>query len=447
MSHLTMRSGYTSLVERLNQVPQGAPPSETLYAILKLLFRENEAALVAQLPIRPFTVAQAARTWQVNLSQAQKTLDELSSRALLLDIVNPDGMTTYVLPPPMAGFFEFSLMRLRGDIDQKVLGELFYQYLNVEHEFITALFMLDTPLGRAYVNEDVLPIDNTVTVLDYERASEVVRTASTRGIGLCYCRHKMQHVDRACNAPLNICMTFNGSAQSLVRHDYARAVDVSEGLDLLQQARDLGLVQFGENVQRGVNFICNCCGCCCEALVGSRRVGWSAAVATTNYLPTVDASVCNGCGKCVSACPVEAMTLVSTNDPHRPKMKKARVNTDLCLGCGVCVPSCTHAALKLRARPARVITPVDSTHRIVLNAIEKGKLANLIFDQQTLTSHRVMAAILGAILRMPPLKQALASKQLQSRYLVKLLDWSQNHLTHDVPQASSQNRAPVLAEG
>ncbi len=32
----------------------------------------------------------------------------------------------YVLPPPMAGFFEFSMMRVREDIDQKALSELFH---------------------------------------------------------------------------------------------------------------------------------------------------------------------------------------------------------------------------------------------------------------------------------------------------------------------------------
>jgi hypothetical protein len=47
---------------------------------------------------------------------------------------------TYVLPPPMAGFFEFSLMRIRGDIDQKTLSELFHQYLSVEDDFIKDLF-------------------------------------------------------------------------------------------------------------------------------------------------------------------------------------------------------------------------------------------------------------------------------------------------------------------
>ena len=70
--------------------------------------------------------------------------------------------------------------------------------------------------------------------------------------------------------------------------------------------------------------------------------------------------------------------------------------------------------------------PVDSVHRTVLNALERGMLPNLIFDNQALVSHRVMAAILGSILRLPPIQQALASEQMRSRYLVKLLEWGQN---------------------
>jgi hypothetical protein len=259
MAHHALRSGYESLVDRLNRLPQGAPPSDTLYAILQLLFSEKEAALVALLPIRPFTVRHAAKRWHMGLADTQKVLDELAGRAILLDMQGPDGQTNYVLPPPMAGFFEFSMMRLRGEVDQKLLAELFYQYINVEEDFITALFMSDTRLGRAFVNEEALPADPTLTVLDYERASEVIRSASHRSVGICYCRHKMMHIGRACDAPMDICMTFNNTGASLTRHGYAREVDVAEGLDLLQVARDRGLIQFGENVERGVNFICNCC--------------------------------------------------------------------------------------------------------------------------------------------------------------------------------------------
>jgi formate hydrogenlyase subunit 6/NADH:ubiquinone oxidoreductase subunit I len=421
MSHLTLKSGYTELVDRLNRFPQGAPPSATLYQILKILFSEQEAGLVAQLPIKPFTAAQASRILKMDLAETQNSLDALASRAILVD-TERDGLTTYTLPPPMAGFFEFSMMRLRGDIDQKVLGELYYQYLNVEEEFIRNLFVRgETQLGRVYVHEPVLSNENALYVLDYERASQVIRTATARGVGVCYCRHKMMHMGRACDAPMDICMTFNGSAESLTRHGYARAVDVSEGLDLLQQAYDRNLVQFGENVREGVNFICNCCGCCCEAMTAARKFGMLNPVHTSNFLPVIDETTCNGCGKCVNACPVEAMTLVSTNDPHHPKMKKAKVDEEVCLGCGVCVRTCGHASMSLRSRPQRVITPLNSVHRVVMMAIERGDLQNLIFDNRVLWNHRALAAVFGVILNLPPVKQALASQQVKSRYLEYLI--------------------------
>ena len=255
MAHRTNKSGYTSLVSRLNRFPQGAPPSKLLDKIIGMLFSETEAHLVSKLPIKPVTADKAAKIWKMSLLKTRKILDQLASRAILVDI-DQEGTTQYTLPPPMAGFFEFSMMRVRHDIDQKVLSELFYQYLNVEEDFIKDLFTLgDTQLGRVFVHEPVLSSDNAIHVLDYERASQVIKTASHMGISTCYCRHKMHHVGRACDRLMDICMTFNTSARSLIKYGHARAVGVSEGLDLLAQAYESSLVQFGENVRNRINFI------------------------------------------------------------------------------------------------------------------------------------------------------------------------------------------------
>ncbi len=421
MAHRTVKSGYAELIDRLNRFPQGAPPSKTLYKILSLLFSEKEARLVALLPIKPFTAQKASQVWNLELKETQKVLDELANRALLVD-VEQNGEMVYTVPPPMAGFFEFSMMRLGGDVDQELLAELFYQYLNVEEDFIRALFIGgETQLGRVFVHEPALTPDNSLHVLDYERASEVIGTAAHRGIGTCYCRHKMQHLGRACQAPMDICMTFNGTADSLIRAGYARSVSISEGLDLLQEAYENNLVQFGENARQSISFICNCCGCCCEAMIAARKFGILHPVHTTNFLPVIDGEQCNGCGKCVNACPIEAMSLVSANDPHFPKLKKARLNEEICLGCGVCVRNCTKNAVKLVERKPRLITPINSVHRVVLMAIERGKLQNLIFDNRVLWNHRALAAVLGVILRLPPLKQVLANRQVKSIYLEKLI--------------------------
>jgi ferredoxin len=429
MAHLTSKSAYAQLSDRLNRFPQGAPPTDLLFKILALLFSEREAALVSQLPVKPFNARKAAAIWKIDEAEARRVLEGLASRAILLDMPTREGDTIYVLPPPMAGFFEFSMMRVRGDIDQKLLSELFYEYITVEEDFMRALLLDgETVLGRVFVNEPAMEQTAaqlngaaSLQVLDYERASEVIRTAEHLGISLCYCRHKKQHIEQACDKPLDICMTFHGTADSLIRHGYARRVDKIEGRDLLQKAYALNLVQFGDNVREGVAFICNCCGCCCEALIGLRKYGAEMPIHSTNYQPRIVTEVCNGCGKCANICPVEAMTLVSANDPHKPNKRKAKLDEDVCLGCGVCVRVCPTKGLLLEARPERVITPLNSTHRFVVMALERGNLQDLIFDNKALFSHRMMGAILGVILRLPPIKQAMATQQVKSRYLEALV--------------------------
>lgn len=420
MAHHTVKAGFAALVDRLNLYPQGAHESDLLYKILQILFKEKEASLVAALPIKPFTVKKAGLIWGMSEVKARNILESLADKGLLVDMAHGKD-TLYALPPPMAGFFEFSLMRVRSDIDQKALSELFFQYLNVEEDFIKELFTEgETQLGRVFVNEQAVSQKSNLMVLDYEKASEVIETASALAVGMCYCRHKMLHLDRACSAPMDICMTFNTAAESLIRHGNARRISRKECFALLQQAYDNNLVQFGENVREKVNFICNCCGCCCEALLAAKRFAILHPVHTTNFLPEIIKDKCVGCGKCASVCPVECISMVSADDPEAPLRKVARINVETCLGCGLCFKNRSHDCIDLKARDKRVITPVNGTHLRVLMAIERGKLQNFIFDNRVLWHHRALAAVLGAILSLPPVKQILANKQIKSRYLAFL---------------------------
>ena len=420
MAHLTARSSssYARLTERLNRFPQGAPPSELLTQILALLFRPNEAQLVAGLPLRPFSTAKAARLWHKTESEAKVILEDLATRGLLVDM-EQKGQMLYVLPPPMAGFFEFSLMRVRDDLNQKLLAELFEQYISVEDDFIKALFVDgETQLGRILVAEDTVSAEHALHVLDYERASAIIDSASDIGVGMCYCRHKRAHQGRACSADMDICMTFNTVAASLIRHGNVRRVEKSECKELLHKAYEQNLAQFAENVQNGVNFICNCCPCCCEAMIAHQRFGHEHPIHTSNFVAQV-AENCSGCGRCLPVCPARIITL-QTDQPQGFGRKRAVLDEALCLGCGVCVRVCRLNAMHMQPRPQRVITPVNSVHKTVKMAIERGKLQNLVFDNQVLWSHRALAALLGGILKLPPVKRALAQSQLGSRYLEQL---------------------------
>ena len=415
MGHLTTKDAYKNLEDRINWFTQGAPASDTLYKILQVLYTEKEAKWVALLPVRPFTLKKAARIWGTTEAKAEKLLDRLCEKALLVDS-DYRGERQFVMPPPMAGFIEFALMRTRGDIDQKYLSELYYQYMNVEEDFVKDLFFAtETRLGRVYVQEPVLTNDKTNHILDYERATHIVEEAKYIGLGTCYCRHKMYHAGHPCeiNAPWDVCLTFDNVARSLAEHgDYARLISKEEAKEVLERSYESNLVQIGENVREHPAFICNCCGCCCEALQAARRFSPMQPVATTNYMPKVSVKTCIGCGKCAKVCPILAIS-----------MKEGRpvIDGEICLGCGVCARNCPTKAISLERRPIQVITPVNSTHRFVLQAIEKGTLQNLIFDNQAFANHRAMAAVFGTILKLPPLKQALASKQFKSVYLDRLL--------------------------
>ena len=156
MAHHLATSGYARLAERVDRLPPGIVPSELLRRIFSLLFDEADAGLLAQLPLRPFTTRQAARAWKVKEGEAARLLDGLAERALLLDGEH-EGRRLYVFPPPMAGFLEFSMMRVRADLDQHALAEMLYQYVNVEDDFITLLFAGPTQLGRALVHQPSLP--------------------------------------------------------------------------------------------------------------------------------------------------------------------------------------------------------------------------------------------------------------------------------------------------
>jgi len=97
------------------------------------------------------------------------------------------------------------------------------------------------------------------------------------------------------------------------------------------------------------------------------------------------------------------------------------LNEEVCLGCGLCVRACPEGCLTLVSLAKRVITPLNSAHRSVVMAIERGTFQHLIFDNRVLFSHRALSAVLGVVLKLPPVKQIMASQQVKSRYLETLI--------------------------
>ncbi len=412
MAHLTGRTGYKELIDRYNRFPQGAPEAESLYEILKVMFTHEEASLVSLLPIKPFGVKDASIIWKKSEEETFSILNGLAEKALLLDM-NDNKVQKYVVPPPMIGFFEFALMRTGGHFDQKLLSELFHQYLETEEDFMRKLLSLKTPIGRILVNEKSVKQTDEVYVLDYERATKIIQKAENIGVSRCYCRHKAEHLGENCDAPQEVCLSLNNLSLSLSKHGYAKLITNERALEILELSYEHNLIQFAENVRDDVGFICNCCSCCCMALKGARKMGVPQTISSSNFIATLN-DQCVGCKRCLDSCPLGCFKIDDD--------EKVTLDQTLCIGCGVCQRVCKVNAIEMVQREKRIFTPVNTVHKLVLEAIETDTLHNLIFDNQAMFSHRFMAAFTGAFLRLPPVKQILVSEKFKSKYLMKLIE-------------------------
>jgi ferredoxin len=203
---------------------------------------------------------------------------------------------------------------------------------------------------------------------------------------------------------------------------------------ILEQAKSAGLAQTADNVQRDVGYMCNCCGCCCGMMNAIRTFDIQSAIVSSNWIMDVDRSQCNGCGDCVDACPVQAISL-EVGKIEKKKRRWAVREETLCLGCGSCYPTCKYGGIRMTSREQRVFTPETTFDRMVTMAIERGKLANLIFDEPEGLGYRALGRIFSVLENSPPVKAAMAIKPLRSAFLNALVKRSAN--SSDGPSAVS----------
>jgi ferredoxin len=326
------------------------------------------------------------------------------------------------MPSPIViGIFEFTMMRTGPDVDSKKLAGLFHDYLqggNGEFYRANAAQGEKVSVIRALPHEEAVKPEAYVEVLDYESAKAIVEDNDKYAIGLCSCRHEKHHTgEKECDIPLEKCSTLGGAADFLIRNNLAREVSKTEMLENIEHSKEHSLVLNADNVQKNVTFICHCCSCCCNALLGVSKFGYPGIVVTSNFIAEMDPRNCVGCAQCADACPVNAVTMVPVTDPKVKRKKEPQLDASLCLGCGVCALNCETGGMGLVARPQRVLHPETTFERIILQSLERGNLQNQLFDNPQSIGQKFMRGFVGGFLRLSPVKKALASDALRSRFL------------------------------
>src|SRR5512138_111945 len=297
MGHLgRLKDEYRALIDRLEAGSVALPEPTDPRAwtgwreILEILYTPEEAALAARLPVKPTSLEKLSRRLGIPEPELAARLAPMCDRGVVMDIVNPrTKRTSYLLSPPVVGFFEYSMMRAHDSIPKKRMAEALRAYTHGDPAFAREAFGGDTRIGRTLVHETAIADGPLPDVLDWERATEVVGGARAWAVSLCFCRHVAEHHGDRCGAPMENCLSLNGGAEFVARRGFGRAIGQAEALALLAAAREHGLVQLADNVASRPSFICNCCGCCCEQLQAINR--WHlAAVNPSGFLPALDAA-------------------------------------------------------------------------------------------------------------------------------------------------------------
>ena len=332
---------HHKLVKRLFPFLRG---KEELLKIFRELFTEEEAMLAINLSFAPEPAEEIASRVGRKAEELIPLLDKMAKKGLVYSDERK-GAKRYRVLFLFPGITELQFMKGEENPQKVRLAKMFEEFFEALGE---ELYEEKTPFPR------VLPVESRIppaVVLPYEVVSHYINDSGYISLSICYCRQQAKLLNRWCKRPLETCMTFGPFAEFVVRQGFGRKVSTKEALEVLNACEEAGLVHLTENCQEKIDFICNCCGCCCYFMRGITKYNKSNSIASSNFFCAVDESSCNGCELCVERCYVKAISIEDGT---------AKVDVDRCIGCGLCNIICPSDSLALVRKEKLSVPQRDS---------------------------------------------------------------------------------------
>jgi ferredoxin len=288
-------------------------------------------------------------------------LDEMADKGLIYSSTR-NGEKWYKLIQLVPGIFELQFMK--GEITEraKELARLFDAYFHATMPLEGAKARPKETVNMARV----IPIEQTLApsmnVFPFEVTSKYIKDNSPITVSICYCRHEKRLLDRGCKYPDEVCLQLGPFAEFVKERGFGREIDKTEALDILKRSAEAGLIHTSSNTRERIDFICNCCTCCCGILQGVHRFGDPMRSVSSNFEAAADMDSCSGCGECAERCQMDAITIVDD---------KAKIKLERCIGCGVCVYHCPMETITLVSRTDFVEPPKSFKELIEKKAAPK----------------------------------------------------------------------------
>ena len=325
---------FLKLREQLDQYSIGFPATESgvELRVLRKIFTEEEASMFLDMSLileSPETVA--SRTGR-DLESLPDLLEAMARKGQLFRHRGGESVR-YAAVPFVIGVYEFQL----NNMDRE-LAELTDAYLD-EAFMEEAINKSVQPLRTVPVNRAV---DVSYSVAPYEDARQIVKGKDKIAVAECLCRVQQGLLQKGCDKPKEVCMSFGSHADYYVENGMGRYVTREEALAILDTCEEAGLVnQPANTINPG--GMCNCCGDCCGLLRAMHRHPKPADLVVTNNSAVVDGDLCVACETCIDRCQVAAVSIGAED--------VAEVDIDRCIGCGLCVTTCEAEAMTLAQRP------------------------------------------------------------------------------------------------
>jgi Na+-translocating ferredoxin:NAD+ oxidoreductase subunit B len=348
----TAKEPYKKLRKHFNQQPVGYP--STLSGIELRLLREiftvveAEAALALTYRLETFqNIYPRAEAKGFEEDQFRRLLESMEKKGCIF-VTHKDGEIYYALHPFAVGMFEMQISRLSPSF---FLDSHNYMLQGFAMEYLTT----EVPQMRVIpIHKSLNPAQNIAT---YDQIREIVdRTKDRIGVTKCICKTGRDLINDSCKVTdrREVCMGFRDFHDTYSRQGWGRTISKEEAMEILDQNEKDGLLLIGATMQEP-QYVCSCCSCCCGIIEMMKFMPRPADFSASNFYAKLDTESCNGCGKCIKRCHMEAILF------KEMEKKKTATAIDIkrCIGCGLCVASCKTGSITLRKKEIEFIPPKD----------------------------------------------------------------------------------------
>jgi len=351
-----MKDIYERLRERLDMFPQGFPATKSgvELKILRQLFSPEEAETMFSLRPYPEPVAAISARMGREQSALAEILYDMSKKGLILR-GTMQGRSFYFMAPWMVGIWEFQLNRLNQE-NIPLYEKYFEEGVVPERRRTKTAGFRVIPIERQ--------LKDDTQIQPFEKVSEILESSQRFAVADCICRKEAKMMGHGCDKLMEACMSFDMAAQYYIENGLGREISKEEAREVLLKAEESGLVHHSSNHKDKKTFICNCCGCCCKALLHINKYNNPAAISHSSYYAVVDEETCTACETCVERCQVKAV---------RMEEDVSVIQRDRCIGCGLCASACPTGSITMVKKAPQEMSAIFANPKELLESLAREK--------------------------------------------------------------------------